>query len=298
VCPLRRQSHNTRGGYNSNNRYLKRKPTNECETSAGAGYAERAESQRWNEQAHRAPTYEEQEEVAYVRYPQMSGCEEIQENQLAYLQSMCRAANRCPTRQRVPKRGGQAVDNVAVTFEPTSFNISEVNKLCDHGAWFEKLEVNGRRARAKVDTGARVNVLSKHHLHLLGYALSDLRCSNVILVSFNQALVCPLGCITLSVRIRGWNIPMRYHVVEECAKILISYRDAVWASLIPESTCGECSEPLIETLSTYNGEVIHLQLDENASPKNFPPRKVPLAMESEVKAELKCMVDKGVIIEE
>jgi hypothetical protein len=204
----------------------------------------------------------------------MSGCEEIQENQLAYLQSMCRTANRHPTRQRVPKCGGQAVDDVAVTFEPISFNISEVSKSCDHGMWFKKLEMNGRRAHAKVGTGAHANVLSKHHLHLLGYALSDLRCSNVILVSFNQALVCPLGCITLSVHIRGRNIPMTYHVVEECANILISYRDAVRASLIPESTCDECSEPLVETLSTYIGEIIHLQLDENASPKNFPPRKV------------------------
>jgi hypothetical protein len=130
------------------------------------------------------------------------------------------------------------------------------------------------------------------------YALSNLRGSNVILVSFNQALVRPLGCISLLVHIRGKSLTMVYNVVEECANILISYRDAVCATLIPHTTCGECSEPAIEALSTYRGKVIHLNLTDDATPKNFPPRKVPMAMESEVKAELKRMTDEGVIVEE
>jgi hypothetical protein len=112
----------------------------------------------------------------------LSGCEEVQANQLEYLQRMCKEANRRPTTQRVPKCSGSAIGKVSVSFEPSSFSVAEVSPLCDHGAWFQKIEVNGRRATAEVDTGARVNVLSKHHLHALGYALSNLHCSNVILV--------------------------------------------------------------------------------------------------------------------
>ncbi len=140
-------------------------------------------------------------------------------------------------------------------------------------------------------------MLLKHHLHALGYALSDLRCSNVILVSFNQALVRPLGGISLPVRIRGKSLTMVYHVVEECPNILISYRDAVHATLTPHTTSGECSEPAIKALSMYRGEVIHLNVTDDATPKNFPPCEVPTAMESEVKAELKQMMDEGVIVE-
>ncbi len=91
---------------------------------------------------------------------------------------------------------------------------------------------------------------------------------------------------------------MTYHVVEECANILISYCDAVRATLIPRTTCGECQELAVEALSTYKGEIIHLNLTDDASPKNFPPRKVPMAIEAEVKAKSKRMMDEGVIVKE
>ncbi len=72
VCPIRGKIAGNRGGAN-NNRYPKPKPTNKCNTAAGAGYTERAKHQRWNEQAQRATTYEEQEEVGYAKYPQLLG---------------------------------------------------------------------------------------------------------------------------------------------------------------------------------------------------------------------------------
>jgi hypothetical protein len=81
---------------------------------------------------------------------------------------MCREANRHPTKQIVPKCSRVAVEGIAITFEPALFYVAEVCLGCDHCVWFEKIKVNGCRAKAKVDTGARVNVLSKHHLHALG----------------------------------------------------------------------------------------------------------------------------------
>jgi hypothetical protein len=99
-------------------------------------------------------------------------------------------------------------------------------------------------------------------------------------------------------RIRNHVVNMTFHVVETCANVLISYRDAIHATLIPEPSCDLCPEPPVEALSIYSGEVISLKLSEHAVPKNFPPRKVALALEDEVKAELQRMVNEGVIIEE
>jgi hypothetical protein len=53
-----------------------------------------------------------------------------------------------------------------------------------------------------------------------------------------------------------------------------------------------------ETLSIYKGEVYHLTLREDAVLRNFPPRKVPLALEDEVRAELQRMENEGVIVKE
>jgi transposase InsO family protein len=163
----------------------------------------------------------------------------------------------------------------------------------------EPAEFGQKQVRAKIDMGARVNVMSRHHFLDLGFQLSQLQSSNIMLVSFNQTLVRPLGCFQTGVRIRGREIPMIFHVVPTCANILISYRDAVRASLLQSATCSQCLEDFeVEELSVYTKEVVRLTLREGAVPKCFQARKVPLAMEDEVRAELQRMVDEGVIVEE
>lgn len=94
----------------------------------------------------------------------------------------------------------------------------------------------------------------------------------------------------MRVRVRNSVINMTFHVVDTCANVLISYCDAIRATLIPERPCDSCPEPPVEALSIYSGEVISLKLSEDAVPKNFRPRKVALALEDEVKAELQRMV--------
>jgi hypothetical protein len=41
------------------------------------------------------------------------------------------------------------VEEIAVTFEPALFDVAEVRPGCNHGVWFEEIEVNGRHAKAK-----------------------------------------------------------------------------------------------------------------------------------------------------
>jgi hypothetical protein len=143
--------------------------------------------------------------------------------------------------------------------------------------------------------------MSRHHYLELGYRIAALKQSNVILVSFNQALVRPLGCTIIETEIRGKKLPILFHVIPTCANVLVCYRDAVRASLISTPECGDCDFldfPDIEMLSIYKKEIIHLELTSDAVPKNFPTRKVPLALEDEVREELQRMEDKGVKVKE
>jgi hypothetical protein len=143
--------------------------------------------------------------------------------------------------------------------------------------------------------------MSRHHYLELGHWMDALKQSNVILVSFNQALVRPLRCTIIGTKIRGKKLPMLFHVVPTCANVLVCYRDAVRASLISTLVCGDCDFfdfPDVETLSIYKKEIIHLELTSDAVPKNFPTRKVPLALEDEVREELQRMEGEGAIVKE
>jgi transposase InsO family protein len=170
---------------------------------------------------------------------------------------------------------------------------------CTHDVWMESAMFGRKHAPVKIDTGARVNVMSRHHFLDLGFNMGQLGSSNVMLVSFNQTLVRPLGCFQTNVRIRGKEVPMIFHVVPTCANILVCYRDAVRATLLEPAPCYICPPDFeIDTLSVYTKEVVRLTLRDGAVPRSFAARKVPLAMEDEVRAELQRMVDEGVIVEE
>jgi hypothetical protein len=161
--------------------------------------------------------------------------------------------------------------------------------------WLEPIAINGRKAYVKIDTGAKVNVMSRQHFLELGLSPRILRESRVVLVSFSQQLVQPIGCFTEMVQINGRQVPMQFQVVPSCANVLISYQDSLRAALIPGPVHGTQVPKNIQALSTYRNEILRLTLRPDAVPKTFPPRKVPLALDEEVKQELKRMEDEGVI---
>jgi hypothetical protein len=104
-------------------------------------------------------------------------------------------------------------------------------------------------------------------------------------------MVRPLGCFVDVVRINKKYVPMQFHVVPLCANVLMSFCDAVRAALISKPQ----RKRDIDALSIYRHEVYHLAMIPDAVPKCFPPRKVPLALEAEVKEELPRMENEGVI---
>ncbi len=99
--------------------------------------------------------------------------------------------------------------------------LFQTNEKCAHDVWIEHAVMNQGRVQVKIDTGAHVNVMSRHHYLELSYRTDALKQSNVILVSFNQALVRPLGCTIIETEICGKKLPMLFHVVPTCANVLV-----------------------------------------------------------------------------
>ena len=93
---------------------------------------------------------------------------------------------------------------------------------------------------------------------------------------------------------------MTFQVIKECASVLISYKDAVCASLIPqpEYTLGD-DVPGFESVDEFNdykNKIFKLELRSDAVPKSFKPRPVPYAYDDGVQQELKRMIKDGIII--
>ncbi len=156
--------------------------------------------------------------------------------------------------------------------------------------WWVPIKFPAHDYLVKVDTGARVNVMAMSDLARLGYRSSDLSPTSVYLVGFNKSVVRPLGCLCVRVRVNQVSFETEFHVVERCNAPLLCLRDAAKAGLVTLAPPAPVAE-----FNYYKDEIVTLTLKENAVPKQFPPRKVPLALQEPAKAQLSEMLRDGVI---
>lgn len=81
--------------------------------------------------------------------------------------------------------------------------------------------------------------------------------------------------------------------MDRCNSPPLCLRDAARAGLVTIAAAFQ-PEPVAE-FNFYKHEIVSLQLKADAVPKQFPPRKVPLALQAPERAQLQEMLDDGVI---
>lgn len=181
-------------------------------------------------------------------------------------------------------------------------SISMVSTPTHEDMWLEKAIIRKRTVLLKVDSGAKVNVLSVHHANVLGISKSTLRSTTIVLTSFQGDCVVPLGTVFLPVRLNGFELVVEFFVVPNCQSILLGFRDAVRFELIKRP--GKHNKRSlarvhpIHEFTSYNREELHLVLTADAKPVCMPPRPIPLAKQEPVKKELDRMVAEGIIVPE
>ncbi len=166
--------------------------------------------------------------------------------------------------------------------------------------WWTPVQSAKGSLHFKVDTGAKGNICSLRDLYRLGYTRHNLVRSNVYLLSFEKRVVQPLGTLLTRVKVNGVWIPFELHVVPRCNSPLLSLRDSVRVGLVQLPPTVLPSRPpeesdYIEEFNAYNQEVVHLEVRDDAEPKQFPPRRVPLALQARTLFELQEMQKNGII---
>ncbi len=167
--------------------------------------------------------------------------------------------------------------------------------------WWTRVQLPYGTLTFKVDTGAKGNVCSLRDLRKLGYDLRDLVPSNVVLISFTKRLVQPVGTLITKARVNGVTIPYVMHVVEQCNSPLLSLPSAVLANLVRVPVQTERQEQQshffpqrdVHEFSVHKGEIVHLKLKD--MPKQFPPRRIALALQKQTRFELEEMQRDGII---
>ncbi len=174
----------------------------------------------------------------------------------------------------------------------------EINEVSDPAnEWWIPVKFPNNDYLFKVDTGARVNVMSFADLARLGYTLQDLVPSNICLVGFNKVIVRPLGVLRARIHVNGVTLLTNFHVVERCNSPLLCLRDAARSHLVnfAPSTGPPVNVDDASTPGCYKHEIVSLQLTADAKPKQFPPRRVPLALQKQAREQLDEMLRDGVI---
>ena len=179
-----------------------------------------------------------------------------------------------------------------VSIDSTSAEVRNFRK-----EWWTQVTIGRAGYYMKVDTGARVNVISLADLSRLGYSLADLQPSRLWLVGFNTNIVHPLGALSAVLCVNGVSITTVFHVVEKCSNPLLCLTDAERLGLVQLDT--SCAPPPrlapVAEFNAYKYEAISLQLKDNAVPRQFPCRKIPLALQPRVREELAMMVRDGIV---
>ncbi len=108
----------------------------------------------------------------------------------------------------------------------------------------------------------------------------------------------PRGQFQAKVQVNGDSFTTTFHVVDKCNSPLLCMRDVERAELVrvaPSYVPATIAET--ETApGMYKDEIISLKLKSDAVPKQFPRRKVPLALQDQSKLQIDEMLHDGVIV--
>lgn len=244
--------------------------------------------------------------------------------------SYCKKKNhfsaRCPRKQSIKtlRYDNFVVDEMTRDHEQQSVLTCESVDVADGSRpkkLFVHLQICGHELRFQIDCGATVNVLSVNdYCNICGDAkLQKLRPALTKLVMYNKSETVPLGKVKLPIfnPKTGLSYGLDFMIVKEsCAPLLgcpsiqemnlitVNYENILgvnpetkeferfskmsWNDIKHEYT------DVFTGLGKFQGK-LKLEIDESVPPVQMPTRKIPIAIQKNVKAELDRLENIGVI---
>ncbi|KAI5747679.1 hypothetical protein M8J77_017390 [Diaphorina citri] len=198
--------------------------------------------------------------------------------------------------------------------ETLSYLLSIENQLNYVDKFQVSTLIEGKTVQFELDTGASVSIISEK-LYNEYFKNIDLQRSNLKLAYWGNERVHLLGYIRVNVMIaseqrlcdlyilkgngcallgRNW-----ISMFESLKQIFKCFQDNSLHQII---SCDQVKrlieiypEVFSQKLGKYSGDKVKLKLNDNAKPKFFQPRSVPLMLKSKVEAELERLENEGII---
>ena len=183
----------------------------------------------------------------------------------------------------------------------------EVNSVDTNKVWLVELDVRGHQIRAKIDTGAQVNVISQKLVNKLGTQITH---SDTKLTAYSGDSIPVVGQTNLKCFYKGKEYLINFIVTSyPSATTILGLKTSEKMNLFKRiNTVKESKNhnfdmtSLIKEYSDTFGalgcleEAHHIEIDPHVEPIVSPPRRVPLGQRKKLEQKLREMITQKVIV--
>lgn len=244
-----------------------------------------------------------------------------------HLSRVCRSSDRArPSTNSARRRDDSRRRNYSRNVPPRSTNVvrdKEAETLSNDGSevgeeqcytigCVEKLsgpkievsvQIQGKKMKMQVDTGASLSLISKETYHKLGDI--PLRKFKHRLATYTGEEMKVLGCIEVDIKYEDQRACLPLVVVDGCGPSLLGRNWLPHLRLDWHSVCriqhtglddllAEYADVFSPDLSRYTGPPVKLLVDSNVKPRFFRPRPVPYAIKEKVRDAIEENVRLGI----
>jgi hypothetical protein len=179
--------------------------------------------------------------------------------------------------------------------------------IFNRGEALVNVNVNGKMAEMKIDTGAKINVMSLNTFRRITDG-SDLRIMGkpVRLIAYGGDNFATMGSAILNCSVGNEHHNLTFHIVNKQVKTLIGLRDCVTMGFVKlgpevhelttESILDQYSDVFDDSkIGKIEGVVYKMKLNPKIEPVQRSAHRIPISMKNRVKQELDDMVEKSII---
>ena len=193
-------------------------------------------------------------------------------------------------------------------YDSSPFQIDTIEDDGEKEEIHSDLVLNGRTLTLKIDTGARINVISLKDLQKIKKKYKIDTSKVIKIKAYGGDTFKTLGTVNITCHHNHSDYNITFHVVDRQVTSLLGLQDTIRLELIQLSvnvhqiTEDKVEAPELEEFKDLFDNTIgklpvvyKMKIDKDAVPVVKPPRKIPIAMKEAVKSELDRMEKLGVV---
>lgn len=172
-------------------------------------------------------------------------------------------------------------------------SIYTVNTIVNDEDWYIDLKINKNNIKFKIDSGSKVNTISKHILEKINPNLiNKINASNEKLLTYTNEVIMTIGKINLETNYKNNTYTLDYFITEKAFQPILSLKSSIKLNLIKRIEEIKQTDNIIEKFTdVFEGignitQPYHINLKPNTKPVVQPIRKVPFALQDKLKEHL------------